>query len=64
VPGRDSKGRGLGLAIAREVCERSGWLICFQQVDPRGLRIIVDTSPGTSPDSIPLLGLHSSVQGK
>lgn len=64
VPGHDSKGRGLGLAIAREVCERSGWQICFQQVEPRGLRIIVDTSPRTSPDSLPLLGLPSPVQCK
>lgn len=43
APILDSKGRGLGLAIATEVCERSGWSLRFERVVPRGLRIIVET---------------------
>lgn len=48
APIRVGKGHGLGLAIATEVCERSNWTIRFEQVMPRGLRIIVETHSARS----------------
>jgi len=32
---------GLGLAITRQICDRSGFRICFERVEPRGLRVTI-----------------------
>ncbi len=41
---RDPKGTGLGLAITTEIATRCGWSIAFEQVEPRGLRVLVQGS--------------------
>ena len=39
---RDGRGTGLGLAITRAVCERAGWSVRFEKVEPRGLRAVIE----------------------
>jgi signal transduction histidine kinase len=38
---RDPKGSGLGLSIAVALCERCGWSLSFELVEPRGLRALL-----------------------
>ena len=37
---RDRRGRGLGLAIAHEICARAGWSLRFEAAQPHGLRVV------------------------
>lgn len=46
---RDSKGGGLGLAIVREVCERSSWVLTVSRVPQGGLRVVIDFCAASSP---------------
>lgn len=43
---RDGRGTGLGLAITRAVCERAGWTVHFEKVEPRGLRAVIEAPSG------------------
>jgi signal transduction histidine kinase len=45
---RDRRGAGLGLAITREVCERSGWRVHFEPVSPSGLRAVIEAPARSS----------------
>lgn len=46
---RDRRGAGLGLAITREVCERSGWRVHFEAVAPSGLRAVIEAPRAPGP---------------
>ncbi|APR81985.1 Phosphate regulon sensor protein PhoR (SphS) [Minicystis rosea] len=39
---RDGRGRGLGLAISREVATRAGWTLAFAREEPTGLRVTIE----------------------
>ncbi len=39
---RDPRGGGLGLAITNEICQRAGWELHFDGVEPRGLCVRID----------------------
>jgi signal transduction histidine kinase len=41
---RDGRGRGLGLAISREVAARAGWKLTFAREEPTGLRVTIEGS--------------------
>lgn len=38
---RGAAGSGLGLAIVAAVCDRSGWSLDFETLDPHGLRVVI-----------------------
>jgi signal transduction histidine kinase len=38
---RAPSGSGLGLSITKEVCDRSGWQLAFEAIEPHGLRVTI-----------------------
>ena len=39
---RDPRGGGLGLAITNEICQRAGWVLNFEALEPRGLGVRIE----------------------
>ena len=49
---RDPRGGGLGLAITNEICQRAGWTLTFEPVEPRGLGVRIEGTLVGAPASV------------